>query len=96
MYVINISSTQPLNKSQADCLINASGTITLTLPPVSGIAGVTFNIKNVGTGIITINPYSTATIDGLSSISLANQYESLNITSDNTNWYRQNGIPVEG
>ncbi|MHA1401532.1 MAG: hypothetical protein ACTSQE_14375 [Candidatus Heimdallarchaeaceae archaeon] len=44
-----------------DC---TSSTFTITLPTASGISGRIYNIKNSGTGIITIDANGTETIDG--------------------------------
>jgi len=69
-----------------DC---TSGTFTITLPTAVGTSGYgqIFNIKNSGTGIITINTTSSQTIDGQASGAITlNQYDNLMVQSNNTNW----------
>lgn len=66
-----------------DCTAN---TFTLSLPTAVGITGRVYVIKNSGTGIITIDPNSTQTIDGATTYTLAVQYESISIISDGANW----------
>jgi hypothetical protein len=66
-----------------DCTAN---TWTLSLPTAVGRTGQVYVIKNSGTGILTIDPASTQTIDGDSTFILAVQYESISIMSDGANW----------
>jgi len=62
-----------------------SGSFTATLPTAIGIIGRQFTIKNTGVGTITLDAFSTQTIDGVLTQSiLAN--ESLTVVSTNTNW----------
>ena len=69
-----------------DC---TSGTFTVTLPTAVGTSGVgqVYNLKNSGTGVITIATTSSQTIDGQASgeITLA-QYDNLTVQSNNANW----------
>ena len=66
-------------------IILASETITLTLP--TGISGTVYDIKNVGTGVITIKPDDLETIDGGSTATISTQYECITIVSDGSDWY---------
>ena len=66
-------------------VIATSGTWTATLPTAASIAGTEYIIKNSGSGIITVDPAGTETIDGSTTIDLA-QYDSLTVVSDGTNW----------
>jgi hypothetical protein len=69
-----------------DC---TSGTFTLTLPTAVGTSGYgqVYNLKNSGTGVITIATTSSQTIDGNASGTLTlNQYDSLTVQSNNANW----------
>jgi len=69
-----------------DYLINCtSNTFTINLPTGADIDGRSYVIKNTGTGVITIDAYSTQTIDGNRTIDLY-QYDSVTIVSDGTNW----------
>lgn len=62
-----------------------SNTFTVTLPTAVGIQGKEYIIKNSGSGVITVDADGTETIDGDLTQSL-NQYDSLTIVSDNSNW----------
>ena len=62
-----------------------SGTFTATLPTAIGIAGKTYNIKNSGTGLITIEGTSSQTIDRLLTIALS-QDENLTVASNGADW----------
>lgn len=63
-----------------------ANTFTVTLPTAgAGRTGKQYIIKNSGTGIITVDPNGAETIDGDATITL-NQYESITIISNGTNW----------
>jgi hypothetical protein len=67
-----------------DCTANS---FTLTLPTAVGKTGKIYNLKNSGTGVITINTTSSQTIDGAASGTITlNQYDSITVQSTNANW----------
>jgi hypothetical protein len=70
------------NDHTIDCTAN---TFTVTLPTAVGITGRIFNIKNSGTGVITVDTTSSQTIDGITSQTL-NQYDSMAVQSTGTNF----------
>lgn len=67
-------------------VVKCSGTITVTLPAVSGNTGFNFYIKNVGTGLVTIDGSGSETIDGSTSITLIAS-ESRHLFCDGTEWW---------
>ena len=70
-------------------LIDALGTITLTLPPVSGLSGKTITIKHTGTSlsdVITIDGDGSETIDGASDYKLHLFKESVTLYCTGTLW----------
>lgn len=71
--------------ASTDYFYFASGTINITLPTAVGNNN-TYVIKNVGTGIVTIDTTSSQTIDGSLTAPLRVQYLSLTIISDGANW----------
>ena len=62
-------------------------TFTITLPAVSGVTGLILNIKNVGTGTITIDGASSETIDGATTQVISTQYDSITIQCNGTEWW---------
>ena len=71
-----------------DYTVNAtSGTFTLTLLTAVGRHGKIYNLKNSGTGVITLATTSGQTIDDQASGALKLiQYENLQVQSDGANW----------
>ena len=64
-----------------------SGTFTLTLLTAVGRQGKIYNLKNSGTGVITLATTSSQTIDGNASGTLTlTQYENLQVQSNGANW----------
>lgn len=78
------TSTYPITTTDytIDC---TSGTFTVTLPTAIGSDGKIYNIKNSGTGVITVATTSSQTIDGALTRTLA-QYDNLQIQSTGANW----------
>ena len=71
-----------------DFTVNAvSGTFVETLPSAIGIDGKIYNLKNSGTGVITLATTSAQTIDGnASGVLVLNQYDNLVVKSEGANW----------
>ena len=68
-------------------VVATSGTFTFTLPTAVGCTGRIYNLKNTGSGVITINTTSSQTIDANASGALTlNQWDNLTIQSDGSNW----------
>lgn len=63
--------------------------INITLPTALGLGGKQLTIKKTtGSNILNIITDNTEeTIDGKNSINISYNYESINIVSDNTNWF---------
>ena len=66
-------------------VIYNSGSYTVTLPTAVGFAGREYKIKNNGTGLITVDPNGSETIDG-SLTMILRQYDGMQIVSDGSNW----------
>jgi hypothetical protein len=71
----------------ADGIVICNGTFTLALPTAVGISGKTLRAKNIGTGVVTIDPNASETIDGALTYDLINQYQSIGFVSDGANWH---------
>lgn len=67
-------------------VVLANGTFTVTLPAAASNSGRTINVKNIGTGTITVGS-AGGTIDGSASITIAQRYNSMTVVSDGTNWF---------
>jgi hypothetical protein len=73
-----------INDNVVEC---TTGSFIVTLPTAIGITGKLYNIKNTGSGIITINTTLSQSIDGYVNGELAlTQYECLSVVSNNTKW----------
>ena len=70
----------------SDAYISCTGTITVTLPTAVGVSGKIYDVKNAGTGIVTMATTSSQTIDGGLTAVLRDQYESLTVISNGANW----------
>lgn len=68
-----------------DCVINCTGTWTLTLPTAVGASGRFYFIKNSGAGTITMAGTGGQTFDGAASPTVA-AGASLTVCSDGANW----------
>lgn len=85
--VAYIAKTANYTATISDCTIDCtSNTFTVTLPTAVGIGGRIYNIKNSGTGTITIATTSSQTIDGVTTKTLNVQYTGFQFQSDNANW----------
>ena len=69
-----------------DAVINATGSVTITLPTAVGLSGRSFVIKNSGTATVTVATTSSQTIDGATTARLSVPYTSITVLSTNANW----------
>lgn len=69
---------------------------TVTLPAPASNTGRSFVIKKIdsGSGIVTINPNVSETIDGQSAAFLNGQYAYVSLTTDGTNWFVKDGFNI--
>lgn len=86
---ININSDYTIstnnNKIFADCSVS---NINVYIPTASGVGGKGFTIKKIaGNNKLNIIPTGLETIDGQSQYNIFHTYESINITSNNINWF---------
>jgi hypothetical protein len=90
---IRSSGTSDITLNSEDSFVicnNTGATINVNLPSAVGLIGKEYIVKRVSpTGAgndITILPDGAETIDGNASIILLNQYETITILSDGSNW----------
>lgn len=81
-----VEKTANYTLTENDFTVNCTtGTFTITLPTAVGIQGRIYNIKNTGTGVITVDPDGSETIDGDAN-DVVNEDENLQIQSTNAGW----------
>ena len=68
-----------------DYVYLVSGTTTITLPTAVGNENL-YTVKNVGSGVVTVDTGGGQTIDGDATVIMPTQYTSVDIVSDNANW----------
>ena len=68
-----------------DAICLCTGTFTVTLPTAAGITGKVYYVKNISTGVITVDGDGAETIDGDADQTL-HQWDTMQIASDGTNW----------
>ncbi len=71
-----------------DEVILCSGTFTVSVYTAIGNTGKKLTIKNTSTGVISVDPFSSETIDGSTLIQIDYQYQAITIISDGANWQR--------
>jgi hypothetical protein len=82
-----VSKTSAYTATINDDVILCDGTFTVTLPAASTATGCKLNIKNIGTGTITIDGDGSETIDGAITVVIATQYASYSIVCDGSAWH---------
>ena len=87
--ITTVSSNTTLDNSHSTVLVDTSGgSITVTLPTASSASRRVYNIKKVtSANTLTIDGDSTETIDGSETQDISNQYDSVSIQSDGTEWW---------
>lgn len=80
------SKTAAYTVTTSDDFIVCDGTFTVTLFAVSGNSGKQIEIKNKGTGVISVKANASELMDDLNSIPLY-QYDALRIMCDGTKWH---------
>ena len=83
---IHAAVTTTYTITDNDFFLPCNGTFTITLPTAVGRSGYAFIIKNIGTGLITVDGNGSETIDDQTSIILS-QYDSAQVVSDGTEWW---------
>lgn len=85
---VNIENDFIAQKENHKIFANStSNEINVYIPTASGIGGKDFVIKKTGGQfLVNLIPTGIETIDGNSSYSIFNEYQSVTITSNNTNW----------
>ena len=85
--ISNTTVTDDYTVISSDDIILCSGTITIDLPLAADLTRKIIRIKNIGTGVVTVDPNENELIDGGLTAELECQYESITIVSDSSNWH---------
>lgn len=91
--ILNLTGSGSISQTNSFLKFNSTATPAyVNLPTAVGQAGKSITIQKItsDTNGITIDPLSTQTINGLSTIELKRQYESVNLISDGSNWLSTN------
>jgi len=92
--VYDISANTLVVDTYANALLVCTGTITLTLPAVSGInEGFYFLVRNDGSGVITVDPDGSETINNVATLAIQ-AGESAVIICDGDEWSSLFNIPA--
>ena len=65
---------------------NGSTAVTVNLPTAASKGGYKIHVKRLGTASVVIDANGSETIDGNLTFSLSDQYSSILLVSDNSNW----------
>lgn len=76
-----------LTASQYTVLVNSPIPTTISLPAAAGCNGRIYVIKNINTGVVTIDANGAETIDGVATKVLAVQWSQYMIQSNGTSWF---------
>lgn len=70
-----------------DRYVMCSGTFTVTLPAAASSKNKIYTIKNIGTGVITVDANASETIDGSLTVVMPTRYQAIEIVCDGSNWH---------
>jgi len=85
--VKSVSTNYNANDGEIVLVDASGGAVTVTLPSPSNGARVRVKKIDSSSNTVTVQPSGTETIDGASSHSISQQYETYEYVSDGTNWY---------
>lgn len=87
-YVVPLTTTTVLTDLPVNYLYacNSATAITITLPTAVGKDGSVMFFKNINSGNVTIDGFSTQTIDGQQT-QILTQYSSFELVAYNGNWF---------
>ena len=84
--VTTITGATTITNESGNILCNSTSAFTVTLPTAASYAGRDLTIKNINTGVITIDGNGAETIDGSATLTLATQWSSATLYSTGTSW----------
>lgn len=87
--VVSIAAAYQATVADGFIRANATGgAFSVTLPPAAAQPGCEITVKrlNAGANAVTVDGYSTETIDGAATYVLSVQYESVSVVSNGAGW----------
>ena len=82
-----VSTNYTLLVSDDVVMVDVAGSV-MSLPDATSFPSPKkYTIKNLSTGSIIVSPYGSQTIDGQDQILITQQYTSITITTDLSNWF---------
>ena len=97
--IINLSANTLLDGTHNTVHVDATtGNITISLPAASSCTGRSYTVakSDASANSVTIDPNSTETINGKTTIVLSGQYDWLELRSDGTNWIKEGTNEISG
>jgi hypothetical protein len=86
--IVEYNSTDTIAESDYTVLGETSGgDFTLSLPATPQITGQVYNIKNIGTGVLTVGTIGANMIDGSTADITLSQHEVITVQWDGTEWW---------
>ncbi len=86
-YSRKVTASATLTTTDRVVEVNSTSATTMTLPSAASMKGFKLSFININTGMVTITPNGSDTINGASNYSLTSQYQPLSIFSDGTAWW---------
>jgi len=86
---ISIGGTVVTDLDRTVLINSAGGASIVTLPSAIGLDGMRFEIQKVdaSTNTVTVTPVLAQTINGVATFVLSQQYDTIMLVSDGTNWF---------
>jgi hypothetical protein len=84
--VTTVTDTVTLDSTYHHLLCNKASAMTVNLPAAASNSGREYYIKNINTGVVTIDANASETIDGATTYALSAQYQSVLLVCNGTSW----------
>lgn len=85
--ITTVTANTTLGNNHHTVLVDNASARTIMLPAASGASGRVYVIKNINTGVVTIDGNGEETIDGATTISLPSQWDSATIQCNGSAWF---------
>ncbi len=86
LIITTVTTTYTVLSTDDIVICNSTTSFVATLPTAVGITGKEYDIKNINTGLITLEGDGSETIDNELNQTI-NQYSNITVVSDGTEWW---------